>query len=366
MNERSRSLPLLGLFVAFGGLFAAGVLSAGDILHVPVPCGASNGCAAVAGDPSSRLFGVPIAFFGLAAYLAIIWLLTRATRISWARRFLTAITGLGALISVTLLAYAQVVIEATCRWCAVSGVAMVVLFVLSFLIWRRGGGLAPIPSGAVFWLSTATVFALGGEIWLMQQSASATPIAVDRLASISISELLDTPNGRGPADAPVKIIIFSDLWCSVCRALHGPVMAYQAAHPQTVQVIFRHRPLTWLKGHETSETAAALSEIAAEHAEFWQFVDKIYRYQQPIDRAEYLRLFHELGLPIALATKELDEPRPSIKGQLQRDIALADRLGVRWTPTCVLILGKGAPVALNHRQLADRLNSKAVQAMVSR
>jgi protein-disulfide isomerase/uncharacterized membrane protein len=370
-NERTGSLPLLalpllGLFVAFGGLFAAGVLSAGDILHLPVPCGANNGCATVAADPSSRFLGVPIAFFGLAAYLAIIWLLTRVKTVSWARRCLPAITGLGALISAGLLVYAQVVIEATCRWCAVSSIAMVILFVLSVLIWRRGEWLTAIPAGTIFWLSAATVFALGGEMWLMQRNASAAPIAATQLASIQTSELLGTPNRRGPASAPVKIIVFSDLWCSVCRALHGPVMAFQAAHPQTVEVIFRHRPLTWVKGHETSETVAALSEIAAERDEFWQFVEKIYRYEQPIDRAEYFRLFQELGLPIVLATKELDEPRPPIGGQLQRDITLADKLGVRWTPTFVLILGQNAPVAVNYRQLAEILNSDTVQAMVSR
>ena len=107
--------------------------------------------------------------------------------------------------------------------------------------------------------------------------------------------------------------MFSDLWCSVCRALHGPLMNFQAAHPFRVQVIFRHRPLTWVRGHETSATAAALSEIAAEHRSFWRFVDEVYRQSEPLDRAGYLRLFHKLGLPAAAAEDVFHSSRNSLR-----------------------------------------------------
>src|SRR4026207_289531 len=76
-------LPVAALFVAFGGLYAAAVLSAGHLLELPVPGGTSSGCATVASHPSSAVLGVPIALFGVAAYVAIIFLLTRAT-LRWA------------------------------------------------------------------------------------------------------------------------------------------------------------------------------------------------------------------------------------------------------------------------------------------
>jgi uncharacterized membrane protein len=79
------SLLAISFVVAFAGLFAASVLSAGHLLHLPVPCGKSSGCITVASDPSSKWFGVPFAFIGVAAYLLIIFLLTRAARERWAR-----------------------------------------------------------------------------------------------------------------------------------------------------------------------------------------------------------------------------------------------------------------------------------------
>src|SRR6266567_2379209 len=78
------SLPIAAALVAFGGLFAAGMLSAGHILKLPVPCGRSSGCVAVASDPSSRFAGIPIAFFGVVAYVAILFLLQYLDKVRWA------------------------------------------------------------------------------------------------------------------------------------------------------------------------------------------------------------------------------------------------------------------------------------------
>ena len=82
-------LPVIAVVTSFMGLFAAATLSLGYVLDLPVPCGGSNGCASVAAHSSSKLLGVPIAFFGVAAYLAIIWLLTRIAQTSWAPLLLT-------------------------------------------------------------------------------------------------------------------------------------------------------------------------------------------------------------------------------------------------------------------------------------
>src|SRR6266496_3631924 len=130
------SLPIAASLVAFGGLLAAGVLSAGHILNLPVPCGSDSGCVAVASDPSSRFAGIPIAFFGVVAYIAILFLLAYLDKVRWARVALVALTGIGTVLSVRLLFYAHFVIRATCYWCVASAVAMAILFVISICIWR--------------------------------------------------------------------------------------------------------------------------------------------------------------------------------------------------------------------------------------
>jgi uncharacterized membrane protein len=369
-NERAKqfgiSLPLAASLIAFSGLFAAGVLSAGHFLKLPVPCGSSSGCGAVASDPSSRFAGIPIAFFGVAAYIAILFLLLCLDRIRWARFALVALTGVGATLSARLLFYAHFVIHATCYWCVASAVAMAILFILSIGLWRTKRPLRAVPAFFLWSAAGITLFAIGAEVWLMERSAAAPPIAAEKLAAVAVEELLEGGNSRGPANAPIKIVMFSDLWCSVCRAVHGPLMDYQSAHPDHVKVIFRHRPLYGIRGHETSETVAILSEIAAEQGKFWRFVDRLYREPNQLDQDGYLRLMGELGFATTQVQSLLADPHSAPASRVQHDRALADRLGAHLTPTFVVVIDHKAPVSANHRSLAMMLNSAEVQTILDR
>jgi uncharacterized membrane protein len=306
--------------------------------------------------------GVPIALFGVAAYVAIIFLLTRATS-RWAARALVAVTGAGTLISAGLLAYAHLIIRATCTWCLASGAAMAVLFLLTLYLWRIRDALKPIPSRLLWRLAIVTALAIAAEAWFMERSVSTPPISPKRLATVPVAELLNDRNSRGPPDAPVKIVIFSDLWCSVCRAVHQPLLDYQTAHPDDVEVIFRHRPLSGIRGHETSQTAAQLSEIAADEGKFWQFLEKLYREPRQLDHAGYLRLMRDLGFEASRVEAILADVHAPPVDRVRRDTALANRLGVHSTPTFVLIIGHNPPVSANHRSLARILNSPAVKAL---
>ena len=306
--------------------------------------------------------GVPIALFGVAAYVAIIFLLTRAT-LRWAARALVAVTGAGTLVSAGLLGYAHLVIRATCTWCLASVAAMAVLFLLTLYLWRIRDALKPIPSRLLWRMAIVTALAIAAEAWFMERSASAPPISSEKLAAVPVAELLNDRNSRGPSDALIKIVIFSDLWCSVCRAVHQPLLDYQTAHPDDVEVIFRHRPLSGIRGHETSQTAAQLSEIAADGGKFWQFVEKLYREPHQLDHAGYLRLMRDLGFQSSRVEAILADAHAAPTDRVRRDTALAERLGVHSTPTFVLVIGHNPPVSANHRSLARILNSPAVKAL---
>jgi protein-disulfide isomerase len=358
------SLSIAASLIAFGGLFAAAVLSAGHILKLPVPCGSSSGCIAVASDPRSRFAGVPIAFFGVAAYIAILFLLMYLDRARWARFTLVVLAIVGTILSVRLLFYAHFVIHATCYWCVASAVAMTILCMLAICLWRAKRCPRSVPAFFLWRVAGITLFAIGAVVWLMERRAAAAPIAPEKLSAVTVDELLGGGKSRGPADAPVKIIIFSDLWCSVCRAVHGPLMDYQSAHPNDVQVIFRHRPLYGIAGHETSETAAILSEIAAEQGKFWRFVDRLYREPHQLDQEGYLGLMRELGFESPEAQSLIADPHSAPALRVERDRALADRLGVHLTPTFVVIIDHKAPVSANHRSLTKILNSSEVEKIL--
>jgi protein-disulfide isomerase len=141
------------------------------------------------------------------------------------------------------------------------------------------------------------------------------------------------------------------------------LLNYQTAHPNDVEVIFRHRTLSRIRGHETSQTAAQLSEIAADGGKFWQFVEKLYREPHQLDHDGYLRLMRDLGFQSSRVEAILADAHAPPIARVRRDTALAERLGVHSTPTFVLVIGHNPPVSANHRSLATILNSPAVQAL---
>src|SRR6266568_1283656 len=188
------SLPIAAALVAFGGLFAAAVLSAGHILKLPVPCGSSSGCVAVASDPSSRFAGIPIAFFGVVAYVVILCLLMRLDKARWTHFALVAVTGVGTILSARLLLYAHFVVHATCYWCVASAVAMAILFVISICIWRAKRRLRAVSAFFLWRVAGITLFAIGAVVWLMERSAAAAPIAPEKLAAVAIEQLVDGGN----------------------------------------------------------------------------------------------------------------------------------------------------------------------------
>ena len=71
----------------------------------------------------------------------------------------------------------------------------------------------------------------------------------------------------------------------------------------------------------------------------------------------------ELGLETPQVQFLLADPHFAPALRVQRDRALADRLGVHLTPTFVVVIDNQAPVSANHRSLADILNSAEVQSI---
>lgn len=91
-------------------------------------CGPSHGCETVASSEYSEIFGIPVAFLGLAFSLVLV-----ALAVMWWRRadrgVLLAAYGmllLGTLF-VAYLTYLELfVIEAICVWCVTFAIAIVV------------------------------------------------------------------------------------------------------------------------------------------------------------------------------------------------------------------------------------------------
>jgi uncharacterized membrane protein len=124
-------LALVGLLVAtYLWLYKIGVLG-------ELQCGTGS-CESVQASPYAELLGIPVAFYGVAGYAALIALGLAGLQPRFApdRRvgvLLALLATVGFAFSLYLTAIELFVLHALCRWCVVSGTIMTVIWVLSIV-----------------------------------------------------------------------------------------------------------------------------------------------------------------------------------------------------------------------------------------
>jgi uncharacterized membrane protein len=131
------TLRLVAIGLAVVGLIDAIYLSYVKIAHSEVFCGGSRACDTVNTSPYSELGGIPIAYLGLAAYLAILLLLVMERYGGFWKQYSPVIvfgmTLAGSLYSLYLTYIEIAVLRAICPYCVVNAIVLLSLFVTSLI-----------------------------------------------------------------------------------------------------------------------------------------------------------------------------------------------------------------------------------------
>ena len=128
-------LALVGLFLAlYLWLYKIGIIGT-------LQCG-SGACEQVQTSRYAELFGIPVAFYGVVGYAALlaVALLGLRPRFLAERRVtlaLALLSSAGLLLTLYLTYLELFVIHAICRWCVGSALIIVAIFVLALLDRRR-------------------------------------------------------------------------------------------------------------------------------------------------------------------------------------------------------------------------------------
>jgi protein-disulfide isomerase len=131
---------------------------------------------------------------------------------------------------------------------------------------------------------------------------------------------------RGPANAPVTIIEFSDYECPFCKRAEPTVEQVVAAYPDKVRLVYRNYPLPF---HKSARPAAEAAMCAKAQGKFWEYHEKVFK-ASSLDEASLKQIAGDVGLDQAkfdtcLANKEGSK-------EIEQDIADATAVGVRGTP----------------------------------
>lgn len=130
-------LALLGAFVsAYLTLYKLGYLGT-------LPCGAAGGCEVVQASRFSTLMGLPVAMWGMGAYLTLLAVALAGLQPRWIEsravaRFLFGFSAFGVAFSAYLTYVSGTVIGAFCQWCLVSAATITLLFLCTVAGLRMG------------------------------------------------------------------------------------------------------------------------------------------------------------------------------------------------------------------------------------
>ena len=161
----------------------------------------------------------------------------------------------------------------------------------------------------------------GASAPLRDEKVDDGPGHEDLLGSAGISP------ASGPADALVRVYVFSDFQCPVCRRVVEPVKELLKRHPKDVQVIFKQNALEM---HRHAAGAAAASLAAMRQGKFWAYHDLLFQNQRELQPTALLRYAEALGLD--MATFKADMNSEAIQQQIVHERDVATRLGARGTP----------------------------------
>jgi protein-disulfide isomerase len=132
---------------------------------------------------------------------------------------------------------------------------------------------------------------------------------------------------RGPADARITLVEFSDFECPYCSAAVKQVDTVMAAYPKDVKLIYKQFPLSM---HPHAQLAAEASLAAREQGKFWEMYDLLFKNFRQLSRTNINAMAKEVGLDMAKFQSDLDSRK--YKAVIEKDLADGEAAGVYGTP----------------------------------
>ena len=161
---------------------------------------------------------------------------------------------------------------------------------------------------------------------------------------------------KGPAEAPVTIVEWSDFQCPFCNRVSPTLAQIEEEYGDKVRIAFKHLPLSI---HPQAPQAHAASEAAHRQGKFWEMHDKIFANQRDLSVPTLEGYARELGLDLDRYRSDVADA--SVKKRIDEDMSQASELGVTGTPA-FFINGKflsGAQPYPNFKRMIDAALEKS-------
>jgi protein-disulfide isomerase len=165
---------------------------------------------------------------------------------------------------------------------------------------------------------------------------------------------------RGPADAPVTIVEFSDYQCPYCHRAEEVVDEVLEHYQGKVRVVFRDLPLESL--HPDAPKAHEAAGCALEQGRFWDMHEKLFANRRNLARKDLVEYATELELDVSAFETCLDEGKRA--DEVAADIAAARAQGISGTPAFFIngrLLSGAQPFEQFEQIIDDELRRKGIE-----
>jgi protein-disulfide isomerase len=149
-----------------------------------------------------------------------------------------------------------------------------------------------------------------------------------KLLEAPVTIAVDGAPVRGPADARITLVEFSDFECPFCSAAEKQVDTVMAAYPKDVKLIYKQFPLSM---HPHAELAAEASLAARDQGKFWEMYDVMFKNYRHLSSDNIMIWAKDLGLDMDKFKADLVSGK--FKAVVAKDLADGEAAGVYGTPS---------------------------------
>ncbi len=138
----------------------------------------------------------------------------------------------------------------------------------------------------------------------------------------------DTPVAGNPS-GDVTIVEFNDYQCPYCKRAFQAIKSVANADGN-VKIIYKDLPILG----EASRIAALAALASMQQGKHKPFHDALMEATGKLDRARILEIAASVGIDVAQLEKDMENPK--LREIIERNMAIANALGVRGTPAFVI------------------------------
>jgi len=180
-----------------------------------------------------------------------------------------------------------------------------------------------------------------GNLIVNEENVTRKDAGEPKARQIDMGQLeIEKSPARGPAEAQVTIVEFSNFQCPHCLNSWKRIKELMDKYPQNIRYIYKNYPLPSMKlARETSATVAAAEEVSNEA--FWAVHDFFFseagqafiRQENPDLKQKVEQILQENGYDVQAFENALQAEKG--KKRVDEDMALGNKIPVTGTPTTI-------------------------------